>query len=218
MKSEHRLQSTGKHRIFLCGFDEMCKCFPGRVPLNPQLWDKPLSETIHLLVSWPQSSAPRTWNKEENMPRRRGEARIQDSPCLGQAPRTWTLGDPLERSPDPMWAGQVEEGGPLFVSLLVGTPEGWALASSTGMDMMLSLSEFTTSQKRCHPSRVLSNRARHASQNFEAVRSMRPTASEAGSAVLGISMPANSSVEKNPYRKQILSNLLLFAFKASICC
>ena len=65
---------------------------------------------------------------------------------------------------------------------------------------------FTTSQKRYHPSRVLRNHARHASQNFEGVRSMRLSASEAGYALLGTSLPANSSVEKNPHWKQILSD------------
>ena len=42
---------------------------------------------------------------------------------------------------------------------------------------------------------------------------MRPTASEAGSALLGTSLPANSSVEKNPHWKQILSDYFYLPLK-----
>lgn len=96
------------------------------------------------------------------------------------------------------------------------------LDATTGKDMMLSLAECTTSQQRqtrVHTTltgccKTLPDMPPETSKG----QRVRPSASVAGSALLGILQPANSSVEKNPHRKQIFSGLFLFALKTKNCC
>lgn len=60
--------------------------------------------------------------------------------------------------------------------------------------------------------------ARHASWNTEGQLRTRPPAPQAGTSLLHNSLLAIFSVEKNLNWKQILSDLLLLALKANICC